>query len=147
LHQLFVLVTLHLTLMANPPVNRLPAELEYRLKFKKYEEIGNTVRTGIRFGMMGVLAYFAYRSIAVMAGQHTLADIAISFLANVKVNTAVAYLFGGAGILYGATERNTRQKTIERLSREKNSLERLVDPARSSSKLTERGTTRPEDET
>jgi hypothetical protein len=58
---------------------------------------------------------------------------------------ALALLFGVGGILYGNYQRRIRQDVILRYNGIKAKEERLIDPRRSSSKLTQLGGTRPED--
>ncbi len=62
-----------------------------------------------------------------------------------KVSEGLSYLFGVGGFGYGMRERKLRRETIERLSKRITDLEKLVDPSRTSSHLTVRGTTNPED--
>ncbi|MDO8304072.1 MAG: hypothetical protein Q7T18_12620, partial [Sedimentisphaerales bacterium] len=53
--------------------------------------------------------------------------------------------FGVCGIIYGDVERILRKKTIERLEDRIKKFELEKDPNRSTSMLTTRGETRPED--
>lgn len=57
----------------------------------------------------------------------------------------LAIIFGVAGIVYGRRESKLRKDTVERLQDRNCRLEREIDPKRSSSQLTPRGDTRPED--
>jgi hypothetical protein len=124
----------------------LTSDQRFGLRFKVYDEIGQTVRIGFKFGTLAFAFWCSYRSVAVLAGQQTLANIVVNFLANIRVSQGIAYIFGTGGIIYGVAERKTRQRAIQRLSKDKNELEKLLDPARTSSHLTAHGTTRPGDE-
>jgi hypothetical protein len=99
----------------------------------------------IRFGALCFLAYCTYLTIAALAGKETDASIGISFLGNITVSQSFAYIFGAGGVVYGFRERALRQRTIERLQRRVQELEAAQDPSRTSSKLTPRGETRPQD--
>jgi len=93
-----------------------------------------------------VLIFWATRDIIVsLAGKSTLADIGVKFLANVKISDGVIYLFGLGGVGYGLAERQLRRRSVGTMSERTKQLEQQLDPKRSSSKLTKRGTTRPED--
>jgi hypothetical protein len=102
--------------------------------------------TGMKYGCILGIVYFIYLSIAALAGQVTLASIGISILGNVTVSDAVAYIFGGGGIIYGLNERRVRKSTVERVQGRNVSLEKRLDPGRTSSQLTPRGDTHPDDQ-
>jgi hypothetical protein len=96
--------------------------------------------------------------------QHTLsADLKADLKGNVGVESETLSealtsvlseytLFGSVTLLavfaigYGKYQAKLRRDDVEQLSRYKEKYEKSVDPARSSSRLTERGDTRPEDE-
>jgi hypothetical protein len=96
-------------------------------------------------GLVGIF-YFIYQSVAVLAGKATVADIGIKFLAELGISEALAWLLAGGGMLYGFGQRRLRKNTIERLQSRNQSLEQSLDPNRTSSRLTPRGDTRPEDD-
>jgi hypothetical protein len=102
-------------------------------------------QTAIRWGCSVVIAYFGYLSIVEMAGLDTKANIAIKLLGDLSVSNAVAWLFGGGGIAYGVKQRQLRQTTVERMHRRQVELEKEHDSRRTSSRLTSRGRTNPED--
>jgi hypothetical protein len=107
--------------------------------------ISSVVNTAIPWIAAVLLARYAYMSIDALAGQKTTADIGIKFLGDLKVSQSLFYLFGAGGIAYGLNQRKLRKKTIEHISERVQRHEREIDPKRSSSKLTKRGETRPED--
>ena len=74
-----------------------------------------------------------------------MSQIGLSFIGDVKVPDAVAYIFGGSGVAYGFSERRLRYKKTERLAAHAIELEKVIDSKRQSSGLTPKGTTRPED--
>jgi hypothetical protein len=123
-------------------------------KSKKELEIENAIlrRTGfgsnaakvlialIQCGAGVAVFYFLNDSIKHLAGQETNATINIDFMGNV-----LAGLFGGGGVVYGKQQNELRKKTIERLQKRIKELEGKIDNSRSTSGLTERGETHPED--
>jgi hypothetical protein len=96
------------------------------------------------FSLVGISAFF-YLSTKSLAGHYTFADIGIKVIGDFKISEAVSYLLGAGGMGYGLRERRLRRQTTERFSQRNYALERLVDPNRTSSHLTTRGTTNPED--
>jgi hypothetical protein len=130
-----------------PPRPRIPEfRPDHLIRLKKIDAIDANLRLIIRYGFLALVAFFAYRAIDVLAGKHTLADLGVKILADVKIGNAVSYAVGGGGIAYGARQRKLRGDTIQKMGKRIKELETAVDPGRSSSGLTERGHTRPEDE-
>ena len=126
---------------------------EIILKFELYQLIYRTLTSLFRWGGLAVIFYWIYRSVDAVTGQTTYADIDIAFnaLANLRSSLAlgaVAVLISLAflGVWYGILQRNLRRKTVERLQKRVKELEKQMDPNRTSSELTTRGETRPEDE-
>lgn len=95
-------------------------------------------------GGVGIV-FFAYKTVATLAGETTVADIGIKVLADVRFSEVFAWIFGASGVGYGWRQRKLRRDTIERLSGRQQALEKGIDPKRSSSELTTRGDTNPED--
>ena len=132
---------------SHPPATpSLREQLEHSRKFKTLDIIGNIVTQTIKWGSVVLIARYGYLSIASLAGQKTLADIVVRFLGNIKVSDGIAYLLGAGGVIYGIGERQLRRRNIRRIAKDKNNLERIVHPGRTSSKITESGTTPPGDE-
>lgn len=129
---------------------RTRAELEAELRLLKRQKTAGTLATVlnnlIRWSALSVIAYFAYRTVASLSGETTTADIGIKLFADVKLSEVFAYLFGGGGVVYGVRQRNLRGNTIERLQGRIKSLEKRLDPGRTSSGLTPRGSTHPRDQ-
>lgn len=94
--------------------------------------------------LLGIAGFF-YLTVKSLAGTYTFADIGIKVIGDFKVSEALSYLFGVGGVGYGLRERKLRRQTTERLTERNVTLEKLIDPTRTSSHLTTRGTTNPED--
>ncbi len=120
-------------------------EADFLLRSKRLDIIEVAVRLAVPWGALVAIAYWVHADIIALAGKQTLAQIGLSFMGDIKVSDAVAYIFGAAGAGYGIAERTLRRKTIARLTDEGRRLEQMVDQHRTSSNLTRQGTTRPED--
>lgn len=138
---------------------RSRAELEVdneRLRISRLADIiVPIINNTIKWGALIALFYFSHLSIADIAGKDTNTDIKINVLQNLFnlnffsqshiVVALVAIIIILCGIIYGQRQRNLRMTTIERLQARINTLEKNADPNRSSSMLTTKGDTRPED--
>lgn len=67
-------------------------------------------------------------------------------LGSIELTLALTLIFGFAGIAYGRNEARLRRQVIERFHRYQLAEEKALDARRSSSRLTARGETRPEDD-
>lgn len=125
------------------------AQLETELRLIKQSRVGEgiilAVLSFIRWGSLVLIVRYIFLSIESLAGKITLTDIGINFLGEVKVSVALAWTIGIFGAFYGLKQRKLRKDTIERLQLRNTDLETMIDSNRSSSKLTVRGETRPED--
>ena len=72
-------------------------------------------------------------------------DDKATFLADIKMPQWLAYVFGVGGIGWAYAERKLRQRTVAHMASSKEEAEKRLDPRRTSSNLTARGTSRPED--
>jgi len=99
----------------------------------------------IKFGALALIARYGYLAIEALAGKTTLASIIVQFLASVKVTQGLAYVIGLSGCAYGAFQRRLRRTAIARIAARNTERELGIDPGRSSSGLTPRGETNPED--
>ena len=124
----------------------LRAEVRLLRRYRGTEGIAAVAITLIRWGGISFIAYCGYLIVAALAGHHTVADIGIRFLGNIRISEGLAWLLGGGGIAYGYKQRSLRRSTIERLQGRNTELEKRLDPNRSSSQLLTTGRTRPEDE-
>jgi len=119
--------------------------MDFLLRYKRLDIIADVIHLGLPWGSLVAIAVLFYLSVSRLAGQTTLAQIGMSFIGDIRVSDAVAYIFGGSGFLYGLNERRLRHKKTERLASHAIELEKMLDPKRTSSGLTPKGTTRPED--
>lgn len=109
------------------------------------DQIYGTIRTLIRCLMWLGIARYGFAAVESLAGKSTtlLLSWGLDVVADWRVSISVT-LAGFAG-LWALLERRVRQRTVERLHRRINELETKVDPNRSTSSLTPRGTTNPRD--
>jgi len=124
------------------------AALDAGVEVQRIQARAAVTLAAIRWLGLAVLAYFGYRSVDTLAGRTTLASIGvgINVLGKVYISEAVAWLFGVTGIGYGLRQRALRHNVIARLSPAVREREQALDPKRTSSQLTERGRTKPQDE-
>lgn len=127
--------------MASTPSPPRMTEREYELSFKKWDTFAEWGRYGIQWTGLVLIAYFFYRSVDVLAGRNTFAEIGIKVLGNLTVSRGIITLLTASGWIFGLGQRSLRRKNIERLAPAKNEVERRIDKNRTSSNLTSRGTT------
>jgi hypothetical protein len=103
--------------------------------------------TAIKWGCaLGVVRYISVMVVA-LAGETTTANIAMKILGNFSISQALAWSLSAGSAGYGLAQNKLRKDTVERLQSRIRELEESCDPRRSSSRLTPRGDTRPEDKT
>jgi len=122
-------------------------ELDAGIRIRRIDGIVSTVQYAIMWGSLVAITAFIYLSVRAVAGQYTFADVGIKLVGDFKLSEAFSYLFGAGGLGYGVMERRLRRKTTERFAERNTTLERMIDSNRTSSNLTGRGTTNPEDRT
>jgi hypothetical protein len=102
-----------------------------------------------KWGSLSLLGFFVYRCVGMLAGRQTVAQFGLYLIADLKAAKAFSHItswaLGASGTAYGIRERNLRRKSIKRITAHTIELEKKLDPGRSTSHLTERGTTRRED--
>lgn len=118
---------------------------ELRKFAKVIDAVTSLVHALFRYSAIILPFYFMYRTAAVLAGKLTSADIALKLLGSLTINQSVAYTLGVGGILYGLAERGFRRRKTEYFQGRIRELEEQLDPKRTSSRLTTRGTTNPLD--
>jgi p-aminobenzoyl-glutamate transporter AbgT len=116
------------------------------IRLRKIEAIDANCRKFIKYGFLAIIAFCGYKTIAVLAGRATFADVAVRFAANITVAHAVSYAFGAGGVAYGAVQKKLRGDVIKKMAKHVKRLEEGYDDDRGSSGLTDRGGTRPEDQ-
>lgn len=107
--------------------------------------VGAVIHILVPWGSAVLIAWYFYKSVSSLAGQYTFAQIGVRFLGDLRISEGVAYCFGAGGVVYGFNRHRLHQKNIERTALRISELEKQLDPKRSSSRLTPRGKTRPED--
>lgn len=124
----------------------LEAELKSLRNARLSEGFVSVAKDIVRYGTLVLIVRYVYLSIDSLAGRQTLADVGFTILGNVNVSVVIAWGAGAAGLAYGWQQRKLRRDTIEYLQRRNIELESELDPNRTSSSLTPRGDTRPEDQ-
>jgi hypothetical protein len=130
------------------PTRPSRAELNAGVELQRIQARAAVTIAAIRWVGLVVLAYFASQSVVALAGRTTLATIGvgIKLLGKVYISQAVAWLFAASSEGYGLRQRALRHNVIARLSPAVREREQALDPKRTSSELTERGRTKPQDE-
>jgi hypothetical protein len=129
--------------MASSPSPPPRTALDNQLSFKRLDTALEFWRVLIQWGTVAFLGYMTYRSVGALAGMTTSANIGVRLFGNLMVNRGIVALLTGSGWAFGLAQRSLRRKNIERLVPLKNDLEKVIDPKRTSSNLTSRGTTPP----
>jgi hypothetical protein len=110
-------------------------------------------------GLALVLGLYIFAPVAISwAGKTTKADIGINANIQAEINKSeesaaenssligwLGSIFGALGLLYGRAQARLRKNIVERYQPYKEMYEKEVDSKRTSSDLTPRGETRPED--
>ena len=120
-------------------------EIDAKIIFRKIDAVVTICKATIKYGALVACVYFFYRIVGVLAGKTTLASLVMTIVANAKVSDGICLLLTGGGSAYGIAQRQLRRRNIRRLTERPKELELRMDPNRSSSGLTIKGTTRPED--
>ena len=131
--------------MARPSRKEQDANTEAGLRLKKWEIVADAVHLGIPWGAFVIIFGFVAYMVSHIAGKTTLAQIGMSFIGDIRISDAVAYIFGGSGFAYGLNERRLRHKKTASMAGYSALLETKIHPGRTSSGLTPKGTTRKED--
>lgn len=129
---------------AEDPKNR-ELELKYHQRIKLIDSATALCQSIIRFGAFVVVAYFIYRTVFALAGKYTFADIGLRVLGELRISETFAWGAGATGVFYGLRQRKLRRDKTDYLQGRIRKLETDLDPGRSSSRLTTRGTTNPQD--
>ena len=118
------------------------SDLEFQLRIFRIDRVASVAETAVRFGFLAIIACFAWLSVRSSAGQRTFADIGIRVITDMRLSEAFAYIFGAGGVAYGLGERHLRRNRTQHFTTRMAALEQRLDPNRTSSELTMRGTTR-----
>lgn len=133
--------------MANRKKSR--AELEAELKMLRRQKgataVASVLNSLIKWGALVAMTGYCYLSIETLAGKSTFADIGVFVLADLGISKGLSWLLAVLSVGYGLRQRSLRKRTVERLHARIRELERGYDPGRTSSGLSPRGDTHPED--
>ncbi|MCX7359020.1 MAG: hypothetical protein NT015_12875 [Alphaproteobacteria bacterium] len=105
------------------------------------ERTAQVLSTLIRWGVVLGIAYCLMVSVQAMAGTQTSFSVVVQMLASISADRYVAYIVAILFGAYGYNERRLRREKTEQLSAHIKELERRLDPNRTSSSLTPKGTT------
>lgn len=102
-----------------------------------------TLRTLIRWGSFALAVFIFMRGLTPLSGKETVVTLAVSLLADMKF--AISITLAGAAVAWAVVERTLRHRKTEYLQNRIKKLEQQIDPNRSSSGLTPKGKTNPND--
>jgi len=132
--------------MASPHSEKAPrTALDNQLSFKRLDTATTICCELFKWAALLGMGYFGYLSVGKLAGTSTFADIGVRVIGSVKVSDGIIFVLTAGGWAYGLGQRSLRRKHIQRTTTDKNELERLLDKDRTSSNLTSKGTTPPQD--
>jgi hypothetical protein len=131
--------------LGTAPRPRSKIEGEFLLRYKSREIVADVVHLIIPWGSLVAIFGFMYLMTVQLAGKTTLAQIGLNIMGELRLPQILAYGFGIGGVGYGLAERRLRHKKTQEMAEHSARLEARIDPNRTSSGLTRRGTTRPED--
>ena len=120
-------------------------ELDYELRARKVDRFAGVAQTAIMVAGFVAAAWLVAGALETLSGKSTFADVGVRFIADLKISTAVAWLFGAGGIGYGVRSRQLLQRAVAQHSTRIKELEGRIDSKRSSSHLPPSGTTNPQD--
>ena len=127
----------------------LVKEIEFLRRGGWAGQMGPTLRWVVAGLTIVAVAYLVSETIVGVArefaGKDTKADVAYRLLSDISVGMSLSVAFGLAGTGLAIRERKLRKQTVERLAKRNAELEAKIDAHRSSSQLTSRGDTNPED--
>ena len=115
----------------------------YQLKL--LDVINSLGSKAIRWGVGLMMVYWLASAVKELAGQETYADIFLGFMGSLTIEKGLCYGVGAVGVEYGLVEKKFRRDRTENMAKRIQELEQGIDPERTSSNITVRGTTRPED--
>lgn len=102
-------------------------------------------RTVVRTAGVVAAVYFVSQQIASLAGEQTMVAIELAILGDFKFVASIT--LAGAAAVWAIVERRLRYRKVEYMQGRIRELEQKIDPRRSSSGLTLKGTTNPRDMT
>lgn len=92
------------------------------------------------------IVYLLSPFLITLAGKETLADFRIEMITGkALIHWPICFSIGAVGVIYGWRQFSLRKKNIALLEGQARKFEESVDPERTSSQLTKKGDTNPED--
>lgn len=131
--------------MARKTRAELEAELRLLRRSRSGDGVVSVINNAIKFGSIVAVFYIIFLMVDALAGKTTDGNIIIEFVSKFEVNKWLAYILGGGGVTYGLAQKRLRRNTVQRVQPRVQKLEKKIDKRRSSSNLTARGETQPED--
>lgn len=126
-------------------------EVQIRKIELRWAFFGKIVENGFKWGVLAFGFWRTTEAWIATAGTTTIANLSASLKVETIFETITTWtwplliVFGAGGIAYGRREAKLKKDAIERLHPYQEKYEKLVDPNRTSSRLTSRGETHPED--
>ena|SRR6266478_4736755 len=117
-----------------------------RVRLRLIDALSTFIIYGWKYGTLAFIAYWGFDALKAFAGKGTDAAVVFKIVTDLRIDQGIAYLFGLGGVAYGYKERRAKQKAVGHLGTARQEAEKRVDPGRTSSNLTPRGTSRPEDQ-
>jgi hypothetical protein len=103
-------------------------------------------KDAVKWLCLAFIAWIALdRGLGHLAGRRTFADVGIRFVGDLSIREGAAYIVAVGAVIIALYRERLRRDTIQRLANNIAELQKKIDPGRSSSDLTPRGTTRPGD--
>lgn len=125
------------------------AILEERLasdnRLKLAENLSAVTKTAIRWIIIAVLGFWARGAIIALAGETTDANLFFRIVTDINFPVVGLAATNVVTFVLYRKERKLRQDNTEHMHRPRKQKELEIDPNRSSSELTERGLTNPQD--
>jgi hypothetical protein len=124
-------------------------ELDHQFRMQRLRVISIGFEQAGRVLCVVIFCGCLYLCVRELAGRQTLADIRFKMIADFKANKWMGLLvpWGTATVSTGwaLTEKYLRKRHIRRISSEVSEMQKSIDPARRSSKLSKKGETQRED--
>ncbi|MGD0262494.1 MAG: hypothetical protein ABSD29_22245 [Verrucomicrobiota bacterium] len=74
--------------------------------------LARVVQMLVKWGGIAAIAFFAYKSIACLSGQTTVAQLALNILGNITFSKSVVYTVAGGSAVWALGERSFRKKNV-----------------------------------
>ncbi len=120
-------------------------ELDTIARVRRNELIASVVHGAFKWCSLGLIPVCAYLTLTAYAGKETFANVSLQGVIN--VSTVCSLTLGAAviGVVFGRRYKKLHGNTVEQMHKRVKNLELQIDPNRTSSGLTPRGDTPPED--